>query len=77
MNPANDVSWRGVASALVRSYVADLRAWAAKLAAGYSVAVAMLVAAAPTSSRSHKTQIVQTHSIARHWLGGNREGGPD
>jgi hypothetical protein len=43
MNPANDVSWRGVASALVRSYVADLRAWAAKLAAGYGVAVAMLV----------------------------------
>jgi hypothetical protein len=43
MNPANDVSWRGVASALVRSYVADLRAWAAKLVAGYGVAVAMLV----------------------------------
>ncbi len=43
MNLPNDVGWRRVPSALLRSYVADLRAWAAKLATGYAVAVAMLV----------------------------------
>ena len=42
MIAANE-GWRGAISALLRSYVADLRGWATKLAAGYAVAVAILV----------------------------------
>ena len=44
MTPANQSSWRGASSALLRSYVADLRSWAARLVTGYGVAVAMLTA---------------------------------
>ena len=43
MNRVSESGWREVASALLRSYVADLRGWAAKLAAGYAVAGALMV----------------------------------
>jgi len=45
MSRARAVGLRGVAAALVRSYVVDLRSWATKLAVGYAVAVALLVGA--------------------------------
>jgi hypothetical protein len=42
MNPVSEIGWRGTASLLLKSYVADLRRWAARLAAGYAAAAAML-----------------------------------
>jgi hypothetical protein len=43
MSPADSVGWRGAASGLFRSYVADLRGWAGRLATRYAVAVAMTI----------------------------------
>jgi len=43
MTPANQMSWRGAVSALVQSYAADLRGWAAGIAIGYALAVVLLV----------------------------------
>jgi hypothetical protein len=43
MSDARANRWRGAASALLRSYVADLRRWAAELASGYALAAALLV----------------------------------
>jgi hypothetical protein len=43
MGPPDDTGLRGVASGLLRSYAMDLRGWVSRLAAGYAVAVAILV----------------------------------
>jgi hypothetical protein len=44
MSTVNESGLRGGMAALLQSYVADLRAWATKLAGGYAVAAAILVA---------------------------------
>ena len=44
MNLPNESGLRGGLVALLRSYVADVRKWAAKLVGGYAVAVALLFA---------------------------------
>jgi hypothetical protein len=43
MNEPREGGLRGAASALLRSYIADLRGWVAKLATGYAVAAVVLV----------------------------------
>jgi hypothetical protein len=44
MDPAGQTGWRGAVFALLRSYLADLRGWGARLATGYAVAAGMLLA---------------------------------
>jgi hypothetical protein len=46
MKSADNTVRRGGASALVQSYTADLRGWAARLASGYAIAVVLLIAGA-------------------------------
>jgi hypothetical protein len=43
MSPGNETGWNGTASALLRSYVADLRSWMAGIAVGYAIGVALVV----------------------------------
>jgi hypothetical protein len=43
MNASRKVGWRGVASALLRSYFSDLRGWTAGIAVGYAIGIALVV----------------------------------
>ena len=42
MSSGNRTGWSGAASALLRSYVADLRRWMAGIAVGYAIGVALV-----------------------------------
>jgi len=46
MKSADDSIRRGGVSALLQSYAADLRGWAARLASGYAIALVLLIAGA-------------------------------
>ena len=67
MSAANE-GWRAGVSALLRSYVADLRGWVGKLAGGYAVAVAILVGSVLALFAAVAVGVtVLFHVIERHY----------